>query len=120
MVEPGIPRRVEVVRHQCRTSVTAPVKPKPERPAASTAPKPPFAVGERTVTFVDPSRLVRFPGRAPEPRTLVTVIRYPAQGPARLTDIHDGAPQRGAGPFPLVVFGHGFAVTPAYYAPLLR
>jgi dienelactone hydrolase len=88
------------------------------RPPAT--PKPPFAVGERTVTLVDPSRLVRFPGRAPEPRTLVTVIRYPAQGPARLTDIHDGAPQRGAGPFPLVVFGHGFAVTPAYYAPLLR
>jgi dienelactone hydrolase len=102
------------------TSVTAPVKPKPERRAASTAPKPPFAVGERTVTFVDHSRLVRFPGRAPEPRTLVTVIRYPAQGPSGSTEVRDGEPLRGAGPFPLVVFGHGFAVTPAYYARLLR
>ncbi len=27
---------------------------------------------------------------------------------------------RGGGPFPLVVFGHGYAVTPAPYAPLLR
>jgi predicted dienelactone hydrolase len=72
------------------------------------------------VTLVDPSRLVRFPGRAPEPRTLVTVIRYPAQGPSLATDVRDAAPQRGAGPYPLIVFGHGFAVTPAYYARLLR
>ena len=81
---------------------------------------PPFAVGERTVSFVDPSRLVRFPGRSPEPRDLVTVIRYPAQGPAGRFDVRDAAPQRGGGPFPLIVFGHGFAVTPAYYAELLR
>jgi dienelactone hydrolase len=72
------------------------------------------------VTFVDDTRLVRFPGRAPEPRSLVTVIRYPAQGPAGGSDLPDAAPQRGAGPFGLIVFGHGFAVTPAYYADLLR
>jgi len=97
-----------------------------KQPRPSTTPKPssrikpPFAVGERVVTFVDHSRAIRFPGRSPEPRTLVTVIRYPAQGPARLTDVRDGPPLRSAGPFPLVVFGHGFAVTPAYYARLLR
>jgi dienelactone hydrolase len=83
-------------------------------------PKPPFAVGERVLTFVDHTRSVRFPGRPRQPRTLVTVIRYPARGPARLTDVDNGAPLRTAGPFPLVVFGHGFAVTPAYYARLLR
>jgi dienelactone hydrolase len=35
----------------------------------------------------------------------VTVVRYP---------------RNGRGPFPLIVFGHGFAVTPAYYFRLLR
>ncbi len=65
----------------------------------------PYAVGERVLTFVDRSRLIRLPGRAPEPRRLVTVVRYP---------------ERAAGPFPLVVFGHGFAVTPGYYSRLLR
>jgi fermentation-respiration switch protein FrsA (DUF1100 family) len=37
-------------------------------------------------------------------RRLVTIVRYP----------------RAPGTFPLVVFGHGFAVTPAPYAALLR
>jgi dienelactone hydrolase len=45
------------------------------------------------LTFMDPSR----------GRRLVTIVRYP----------------RAPGPFPLVVFGHGFAVTPAPYAALL-
>jgi dienelactone hydrolase len=62
------------------------------------------AVGERTVTLVDRSRTIVIPGRGREPRTLVTVVRYP---------LHS------RGPFPLVVFGHGFAVTPRPYAPLL-
>jgi fermentation-respiration switch protein FrsA (DUF1100 family) len=63
---------------------------------------------------------VRYPGRSSEPRTLVTVIRYPATGPPSRTDVRDASPARAAGPFPLVVFGHGFAVTPAPYARLLQ
>jgi dienelactone hydrolase len=62
-------------------------------------------VGERVLTFVDHSRKVHFPGMAPRPRTLVTVIRYPA---------------RARGPFPLVIFGHGYDETPAPYARLLE
>jgi len=81
---------------------------------------PPFAVGERTITFVDTTRTVRFPGRPPEPRTLVTVIRYPAQGPRSGVDVPNAPPARTAGRFPLVIFGHGFAVTPAPYARLLQ
>jgi dienelactone hydrolase len=61
-------------------------------------------VTERTMTFVDYSRRVRFPHAAPGPRRLVTVIRYPSAA---------------KGPLPLIVFGHGFAVTPAYYFRLL-
>jgi dienelactone hydrolase len=86
-----------------RTTVVAPrpapkQKPKPK-------PRPAFAVGERVLTFVDHSRTVRFPGTAPQPRTLVTIIRYPA-----------GVP----GPFPLVIFGHGFNETPTPYSGLLE
>jgi fermentation-respiration switch protein FrsA (DUF1100 family) len=57
------------------------------------------------VTFVDHSRLIHVPGMPPQPRTLVTVIRYP-------TGVK--------GPFPLVVFGHGFNETPVPYASLLQ
>jgi dienelactone hydrolase len=80
----------------------------------------PFAVGERVVRFVDPTRLVRFPGRTPQPRSLVTLIRYPADGAAAGNDVRDAAPARRAGPFPLVIFGHGFAVTPGPYSRLLQ
>ena len=81
---------------------------------------PSFAVGERTLTFVDASRTVRFPGKPPEPRTLVTVIRYPALGPSSRVELPNAPPARFEGRFPLVIFGHGFAVTPAPYARLLQ
>jgi dienelactone hydrolase len=80
----------------------------------------PFAVGEIVVHLVDKSRLVRFPGRPPQPRPLVTVIRYPAMGDPSHVDIRGAAPTTSSGPFPLVVFGHGFNVTPTIYARLLR
>ena len=98
------------------TTTTAPA-PKPPPPPP---PRAPFAVGERVVTFIDRSRLVQIPGAGLQPRTLVTVIRYPAQGSPSHIDVMNAPPQRAAGRFPLVVFGHGFAVTPAPYAPLLR
>jgi fermentation-respiration switch protein FrsA (DUF1100 family) len=102
------------------------VAPRPHPVFTRITPSPPatrqagFAVGIRTLTFVDTSRTVRFPGRAPTPRTLVTVIRYPAVGPVSGVDLPGAAPARDEGPFPLVVFGHGFAVTPGPYAALLE
>ncbi len=83
-------------------------------------PHAPFAVGERIVTIVDYSRHVRYPGGSPQPRRLVTIIRYPALGPASRVDVPNARPARAAGPFPLLVFGHGYAVTPDIYAPLLQ
>ena len=81
----------------------------------------PFAVGLRVVTFVDRSRLVQIPGAGLQPRTLVTLIRYPAAlGRAQRTDVRDAPPLRTAGRLPLVIFGHGFTLTPAPYAPLLQ
>jgi dienelactone hydrolase len=57
----------------------------------------------RSFRFVDHSRTIRLPGGARVPRSLETVVRYPAAG----------------GPYPLIVFGHGFALTPSTYARLL-
>jgi predicted dienelactone hydrolase len=71
------------------------------------------------VTFTDASRTVRFPGQRREPRKLVTVIRYPAVGAPSETDVAGAMPDRAAGPFPLVVFGHGFTLTPRPYRRLL-
>jgi dienelactone hydrolase len=79
-----------------------------------------FAVGLRVVRFVDRSRLVHLPGGKSVPRVLVTYVRYPALGSPPGTDVRNAAAARGSGPFPLIAFGHGYAVTPASYADLLR
>ena len=47
-------------------------------------------------------------------------MRYPALGPATSVDLAAAPAARGSAPFPLVVFGHGFAVTPTLYARLLQ
>lgn len=63
---------------------------------------------------------MQYPGEGPVPRTLVTIVRYPAVGSVGSGDIAGARPLRAGGPYPLVIFGHGFAVTPTIYAPLLR
>ncbi|MGA2163512.1 MAG: hypothetical protein ABSH36_03485 [Solirubrobacteraceae bacterium] len=78
-----------------------------------------YAVGLRVVRFVDISRSIVLDGKS-EPRTLLTEVRYPALGPPGATDVHDAPAARVDGPFPLVVFGHGFDVAPAQYARLLQ
>jgi dienelactone hydrolase len=91
----------------------------PAGTGSMSGPRAPFAVGVRVVRLVDQSRTIQLPsGRSP--RTLITVVRYPAVGAASARD-RSGAPAaRAAGPFPLIVFGHGFAVTPGLYASLLH
>ncbi len=79
-----------------------------------------FAVGVMELTFAEPGRTVTYPGQAPTRRTVTTVIRYPAALPSGRTDVRRAPPDRAHGPFPLIVFGHGFAVTPATYYRLLR
>jgi hypothetical protein len=85
---------------------------------AQPTPSPPYGVGERIITFVDYSRHIRLPDGTVVPRTLQTIIRYPAYGPRSEVDVSRAriAPGR----FPLVIFGHGFAVTPYPYRKLLR
>ena len=54
--------------------------------------------------FVDRSRSILLPDGRRVPRPVTTVVRYPASG----------------GPYPLIVFGHGYSLTPKPYARLLR
>lgn len=93
----------------------------PHRPAATTAslphakPRGPFAVGLRVLRLVDRSRLI-----GAESRTLMTVVRYPAVGAPSAKDLPNAPPERAAGPFPLVVFAHGYRLAPYTYTQLLQ
>jgi dienelactone hydrolase len=87
---------------------------------AARADSPPFAIGLRVLRLVDHTRTIRLPGGRREARPLVTYVRYPALGAPSGNDLPDAPAARSAGPFPLVVFGHGYRVTPATYARLLR
>jgi predicted dienelactone hydrolase len=69
-----------------------------------------IAIALRVLRFVDRSRRVVLPGGRVQARSLVTELRYP------LASAGAGGAR---GPFPLIVFGHGFAVTPSLYAGLL-
>jgi dienelactone hydrolase len=61
-------------------------------------------VAHQVLHLVDHSRTAHFRNGTSAPRTLLTFVRYPRSG---------------QGPFPLIVFGHGFNVTPAVYSRLL-
>jgi pimeloyl-ACP methyl ester carboxylesterase len=63
----------------------------------------PPAVAVHTFRFVDETRTIPVPGGGRIRRPVTTIVRYPTTG----------------GPYPLVVFGHGFALGPAIYAQLL-
>jgi dienelactone hydrolase len=98
----------------------APSGPGASRIAAVAPGSGPFAVGLRVLHLTDASRRIRLPGGGTAPRTLTTYVRYPALGPSRSGDQTDAPASSSTGPFPLIVFGHGFDVTPAIYARMLR
>jgi len=91
----------------------------------SSTPAPLFGVGIARCTFVDHSRAAlnysTTPYRVlPGGRQLVTEIRYPIQlragQPAETTGV---PPLSQTGGYPMVVFAHGYDVTPDTYAALL-
>jgi len=79
-----------------------------------------FAVGLRVLRLLDTSRTITLPNGTSEPRPLLTYVRYPALGASGRTDLLNAPAARAEGPFPLVIFGHGFAVTPTLYEHLLQ
>lgn len=84
-------RRAGVVAGICAVALVA-------HPAAAAKPR------VEVLRFVDHARFAHLRTGAVVPRALVTYVRYPTTGRP---------------PYPLVVFGHGFAVTPGLYAALL-
>jgi dienelactone hydrolase len=79
-----------------------------------------FAVGLRVLRLVDQSRTITLANGSTQPRPLLTYVRYPALGSPGAGDLPDAPAARASGPFPLVVFGHGFDVTPSLYSRLLH
>jgi dienelactone hydrolase len=80
-----------------------------------------LAVGVRNDTYVDPSRPTPANGGAPGApnRSMLTTVWYPATGSPSGAAVPGAAPDVAHGPYPLVVFAHGFAVTPRTYTALL-
>jgi pimeloyl-ACP methyl ester carboxylesterase len=78
-------------------------------------------VGIHRETLVDPSRLTPANGTAPgQPdRRFPVAVWYPARGTPERAVRAEAAPDRRHGPYPLVVFVHGFTETPDVYADLL-
>ncbi|MDQ6605502.1 MAG: hypothetical protein M3Z06_03030 [Actinomycetota bacterium] len=113
----AVKARVARIATSATTSALKPTRAAPLRPVhRASAPTPrihrparrSYSVAERTARLVDRSRTVSTAsGRVP--RVLETIVRYPIARRA-------GEPARG---FPLIVFGHGFAVSPAPYSILL-
>jgi hypothetical protein len=90
----------------------------------TTAPAPPpptsFQVGIRTVTWVEPTGVAVNPAtHQSSPRTLVTEIRYPTLAGANGTETSNAPPSIRYGPYPVVVFAHGFNTDPSTYKVLL-
>jgi dienelactone hydrolase len=77
---------------------------------AATPARAPFAVGLRLVRLVDRSRS----------RTLLTYVRYPALGRPSAGDLASAPAASAGGPYPLIVFAHGFDLVPGTYTQLLR
>ncbi len=88
------------------------------------APSGPFAVGRRSVTYVDKTRTTNADPMRDLPekpdRTLPVMLLYPATGAATDTgDPTDDAPAA-PGTFPLIVFSHGITATGPFYTSLLQ
>jgi hypothetical protein len=87
-------------------------------PASSTG------IGLKTVTWTDTNSAAAAvvnpaPSGSAGPRKLVTEIFYPAKGGSRTGPTVRAKPDYSAGPYPVVVFAHGFDTLPETYLPLL-
>ena len=81
-----------------------------------------YSVGIATCTFLDPARSTPnyLNNTSKKGRVLTTEVRYPTLSPVRgMLETPDAHPALRHGPFPMVVFGHGYALTPDTYAKLL-
>ncbi|MBW4029298.1 MAG: hypothetical protein HIU57_01300 [Acidobacteria bacterium] len=93
--------------------------------AQALSPIPHLAVGVERCTFIDDTRSVDDYSTSPATvrsrhRTLLTEIRYPIAANAHSgEETPNGAPLTRHGGYPVIVFAHGYDVTPDTYAALL-
>lgn len=91
--------------------------------SADTPPSPVghYRVGVITENFLDSSRVTPAHGYvgARAGRLLVTTVLYPALGAPTGAPENHASPDRADGPYPLVVFAHGFGANPAVYSAIL-
>jgi fermentation-respiration switch protein FrsA (DUF1100 family) len=106
------------------TATTAPPVTAPPRTSAPVPldPNHRWAVGTYLLNLVDTSRPTGPAGSDPgsSSRALPTIVRYPANGAASAPEVSGPPASRLGGPFPLIVFGHGFNASPDRYATLLH
>lgn len=102
--------------HQPTTTTT-------HRSVSSTKKRPnSFEVGITTFHWTDSSRTTYNAADPVDPisgRVLTTQVRYPTLDGSSDRVVTGAKPATGDGPFPVIVFAHGFDVSPPYYAPLL-
>lgn len=93
---------------------------RPRSPAEGASSPAAYGTGRIIPTFVDQGRPTPPNGDAPgrPSRTLETVVLYPTT--AAKPDAAPPAPVAPGGPFPLIVFAHGFTGTPGAYDGLLQ
>ena len=85
-------------------------------------PDGPYAVGTRSYTFVDTSRVTMAHNGQPQlpSRTLPTEVWYPAQGAPGGGDKLDAPADKAHGPYPLVIFSHGYTGNGPVYGQFVR
>jgi dienelactone hydrolase len=106
-----------VLAATCLTLLTITAPSSVARASTGTSP-----VGMTTLTFVDTSRPTAANGGCPKlpSRTLPTTVYYPAAaGTVGGLAEADAPPDLANGPYPLIVFAHGFSATADTYADLL-
>jgi len=79
-----------------------------------------YGVGVMTLHLIDPTRTITLRGGQVVSRPVTTVVRYPTLGPGAGAAVLGMRPARADGPFPLIIFGHGFDLMPSAYSRLLH
>lgn len=110
-------------RHHHRHDGPPPTTAEPGTTTSTTSAFPQsFNVGIWTFYWKDTSRGTVNPLNPAQPipgRVLTTEVRYPTLGGSKANETPGARPARAEGPFPVIVFAHGFGLDPIAYAPLL-
>lgn len=79
-----------------------------------------YGIGTLTLHLTDTTRTITLPSGQVVPRPITTIVRFPTGVSAAGAPVSGKRPAPARGPFPLIVFGHGFDLMPSAYSRLLR